>query len=53
MDVAHGIALDELSEDERDAAISLAAAGVLEIRQEPLLHPSRSSWARSAASGCG
>jgi hypothetical protein len=28
------IALDELSEDERDAALSLAAAGVLDIRQK-------------------
>jgi len=29
-----GIALDELSEDERDAAESLAAAGVLELTQK-------------------
>jgi hypothetical protein len=29
-----GIALDELSEDERDAAESLAAAGVLELAQK-------------------
>jgi hypothetical protein len=28
------IALDELSEDERDAALSLSAAGVLDIRQK-------------------
>jgi len=29
-----GISLDELSEDDRDAAESLATAGVLEIRQQ-------------------
>jgi hypothetical protein len=32
-DVARGIHLDELSEDERDAAHSLGAAGVLEIQR--------------------
>ena len=31
---AAGIALTELSDDERDAAESLAAAGVLDIRQQ-------------------
>ncbi len=33
VDPAHATALDELSEDERDAAHSLNAAGVLELRQ--------------------
>jgi hypothetical protein len=33
VDAAHAIDLDELSEDEGDAAQSLGAAGVLEIRQ--------------------
>jgi predicted nucleic acid-binding Zn ribbon protein len=34
VDPARAISLDELSEDERDAAHSLAAAGVLDIRQK-------------------
>jgi hypothetical protein len=33
LDPAHAIAMDELSEDERDAARSLGAAGVFEIQQ--------------------
>jgi hypothetical protein len=34
VDANGAIALDELTDDERDAAESLAAAGVLEIRQQ-------------------
>jgi hypothetical protein len=34
MDAVHGIDLDELSEDERDAVQSLDAAGVLEIQRK-------------------
>jgi hypothetical protein len=34
VDSAGAMSLDDLSDDERDAAASLAAAGVLEIRQK-------------------
>jgi hypothetical protein len=34
LDSAHSIDLDELTEDERDAARSLAASGVLEIQRK-------------------
>jgi hypothetical protein len=34
VDAAHSVALDELTEDERDAAHSLSAAGVLEIQRK-------------------
>lgn len=34
VDPDHAMALDDLSEDERDAALSLGAAGVVDIRQK-------------------